>query len=393
VQGGVLSHSSPRSPIGAQALSLFTVLAFGAAVGVLPLALFLGSWRYFAVYATVSAVLAVIVSIRVKAPRSALPGIVEYVDAAVAATAMHGSGALAGLMFYGFTWLVVKALGLGVEWIGWAPPGWDAHEIAGWPAMVITVLVGFAVPFGGLPSALFAEIYSTRRVFGVPGSFPRLWSVVAIATGLSTVGWLYFFGDLTRGWYLLGQPFVTLAGVHLLGHIVSSRSTAMTAADTVAAVGRLYQALGYTTVARPRADEADKRLSWLLARLDLIATRGDECLAVVVLTPETGTRAVAPEDVSLLPHAARALSGFLKTRNSPSPSVRPVLLLTGRSPTKSLEEFAAEESIEVICTLDETVLREALAGNDLTALRPKAEHHLGRESVHVAANGSSLAAG
>jgi hypothetical protein len=366
-------------------LAALLVTLVGAVLGALPYLAFLGSRMYAAAYLAGTILVALVLAVWWVPPRSARPRLDENLRALSGYAGFSAIVAWYGIVFYGLAYGVAQTIqiiadrhGLGLR----AHPNWWAF----WVSSLLTLIFGLGAPFLVSRTSLATRIDAAGPTYGFLLGKRRLWwavpsAVAGAALAIST----FLFLPNSWWWYLVSCYLIIAAGGAYFANEISP--TALVSKEAIQALQKLYGVLGYHTVVSPRTKTSDANIDSMFKWVDILATRGQDALAIEVKTHEQAGRAVSAADASFLPVAARAVSRFLSQDLVSSVRTQPILVLVDRQPTVDLARLAQDEDITVL-TITKEVVREVLKTEDEIALRELAKRYLSIGSGPTATAGA-----
>jgi len=277
-----------------------------------------------------------------------------------------------------FAFLIYGAAAALATVAGWAhiEPRW-ARDLAWWSMVVIGTFCLFGNT--GMAADLLSPKLFPKTGIGNPPLFPGitgrrllgpcLWTLVGIVA--MVVGILFHL----RLAFIVVDFCMTIAGFTFHSVLESTRPN-QRAQTASAAVQKLLDAGGYTVIDRLQTGMTD--LDRLLTVFDIVAVREGYALAIQLLVGEEGAAPVSWTEAASVKSATSAVYAAAGVYREPVRRVRPMIVLCGRTPDRSLKAFTMKEGI-LMAELPEWKVIEDIAAGRITGenLQALAQSHLG----------------
>jgi hypothetical protein len=339
----ILQSDGRATRIGAK--SFFALLLIvSAAVGFIPVALFIDRPAWIAIVAALALLVAVIYAVKLRADARSLT-VLEAVASGIGGLFFSSTMGMMLLIWY---LLISKVgaplLGLILGLIGLTI---DPDTAGRW------VIAVFGVAFVPSAASIIADYLRDKL-------FPR--TGVGNAPLFPGLTWPKFLRAavpaLLGGLVLLAMPYVGLlswsSGYAVLQFYIlivcSPLSPRQKPAEEPPAVSRAVQKLlrasGYHVLERLQTHEPD--LDRLIAVFDLVARAGSNVLAIQFKTGNESSPAVTWTEAASLRTATLAIYKAVQLFDVPVRIVRPVLILAGRKADETLKTFCEQQSIHLV---------------------------------------------
>jgi hypothetical protein len=308
------------------------------------------------------------------------PSLLEYILRGLAAISFWGFLGVVWLLLYGLLYLLARLISYGSGWLlGYS---FSATTVAFYISFVFALVMaaGIAAAIAqNVTNRLYSAKISSRIVSynQVLRGQAKTWGYSAMSVAaLLVMGLFIHYSTSTPGFgrTMLFQfiPYGSCAWLLGLGSRVRKDS------DIVDAIGRLLKAMDYEVVFSPRV--ADPSFQTLITGLDIIATKEQVALVIQVKTQSSSLTPVDWTAGSSLRLKAKALEEpeLLKELDIPllkdRKTITPLLVLVGRDPDQTLQEFSKEESLPLVL-IDMELIGKVLATESREELRLLADKY------------------
>jgi hypothetical protein len=290
----------------------------------------------------------------VQAPRvrSVAPSPAEFILAAAGSVLPPAAGGMLGFLIYAAVYWITGGIALFLNLCGVAVAP-DATAIAFYPTIVFLVLFGFGFVVNvvrQIQQTLYPETADGRSAFYslvAQGGFKVTVRVLAVVVPLIVMAVLFALG-VRATWIYVVLQIALVYGSSPTWQGVARTHTPTPSPQIEEAVAKLFRANGWEVMVAPTSPATDD-LGALLSVCDLIA-EGPEGAFAVEIGPadEKDSERADIARASNLQTTAWRLLDYRERLGIQAETVRPALVLVGRTAGPRLESFSARSGISII---------------------------------------------